>query len=77
MKSLLTWVLDAVAPRKWHLVKRNPGGSVSICSSHRSRADAVLAIPLHGDYSVMQQERINLINAWAAYSAAQNTQEES
>lgn len=75
MKSSLIRLRDAVlgrvAPRKWHVVKRGYRGSVSICSSHRTRADAVLAIPLDdGDYGVMQQARIDMINFWSARAAS-------
>lgn len=80
MKSSLIWVrdafLDVVAPRKWLLCKTLPNGTPSICSSHRTRADAVLAIPVRADgfvYSVIQQAEFLRWSALAAFWADRTT----
>lgn len=63
-------VLDAVAPRKWMLRKVNQDGTISICSLHRTRADAVLAIPVDGvRYFVTREDQWSgQRTAWAASS---------
>ncbi len=46
MKRRLARLLDMVAPRVWCLVERHSENSLMIVSMHRTRADAVISIPL-------------------------------
>lgn len=78
-RSLSTWAraalqlpLDVTFPKKWIVVRKNgwPAEPFSICSWHRSRAAAVLAIPVDGnDYGVTRAEDFAKMIAWAAFSA--------
>lgn len=68
-------LLDRVAPRKWLLVRKSdsPDEPFLICSSHRTRAAAVLAIPVDAHaYGVMNAENFQWMSAWAAFSDAPN-----
>lgn len=71
--------MDVLWPRRWHVVEILDDGRISICSSHRTRAAAVLDIPVSParDYHVMSPTRIRLMNALAASSSSTTMKEDS
>lgn len=69
-------LLDLIWPKNWLLVRASALGAPSICSSHRTRAAAVLAIPVDAvAYSVITRAQYRNWSALAAYWAITPTEE--